>query len=56
MKGKGIKHLHSHGTGDELVRIKVQIPERLTREQERLVKEFQKEAGKKTSFLDRIFG
>ncbi len=55
MKGKGIKHLHSHGTGDELVRIKVQIPEKLTRPQEHLIKEFQKEAGKKTSFFNRIF-
>ena len=29
MKGKGITHLNSHGSGDELVHITVEIPEKL---------------------------
>jgi molecular chaperone DnaJ len=56
MKGKGIQHLNHHGTGDQLVKIKVEIPEKLTKKQEELVKEFDKELGKKKNFLEKIFG
>jgi len=41
MKGKGIRHLHSYGRGDELVKINVEVPTHLTREQERILKEFE---------------
>jgi len=56
MKNKGIPHLNHPGIGDQLVKVKVEIPERLTKKQEELIKEFDKELGKKRSFLDRLFG
>jgi molecular chaperone DnaJ len=56
MRGKGIQHFNHHGTGDQLVRLKVEIPERLTKRQEEIIKEFDKEFGKKKSFLEKIFG
>jgi len=56
MKNKGIQHLNHPGTGDQLVKIKVEIPEKLTKKQETLIKEFDKELGKRKSFLERLFG
>jgi len=44
MKGKGIKHLHGYGRGDELVRINIEVPAHLTKEQERILKEFEKKS------------
>jgi molecular chaperone DnaJ len=55
MKGKGVEHLNRHGVGDELITIKVEIPEKLTRKQEELIKEFDKESGKRKSFFDKLF-
>ncbi len=40
LKGKGIADVHGRGVGDELVRVYVQIPIRLTAEQRRLMEEF----------------
>lgn len=56
LRGKGIKHLHSSGHGDQLVRIKVKIPEKISKKQEELINEFQKHESKKKSFFDKIFG
>jgi len=42
LRGKGIKHLHSYGRGDQYVRLLVKIPERLTSKQKELIKEFEK--------------
>ncbi len=42
MKGKGIKHLHGFGRGDQLVKINIKIPKKLSRKQEKLLKEFDK--------------
>ncbi|HYD03867.1 MAG TPA: molecular chaperone DnaJ [Alphaproteobacteria bacterium] len=56
MKGKGIQHLNSHGSGDQLVRIKVEIPEKLSKKQEELVKQLDKELGKKKSIFEKLFG
>lgn len=55
MNGKGIKHLNHHGSGDELITVKVQIPEKLSKKQEELMKEFAKESGKPKSFFDKLF-
>jgi len=42
LRGKGIKHLHGYGRGDEYVRLLVKIPEKLTPRQKELIKEFEK--------------
>jgi molecular chaperone DnaJ len=55
MKGKGIPHLNHHGVGDELITVKVEIPERLTKRQEDLMKEFDKESGKRKNIFDKLF-
>lgn len=39
IKGKGIPDLHGRGTGNQLVKIIVRIPKKLTREQKNLVEE-----------------
>jgi molecular chaperone DnaJ len=56
MKSKGIPHLNHPGSGDQLVKIKVEIPEKLSKNQEELIKEFDKESGKKKTILEKIFG
>lgn len=40
LKGKGIRSLRGYGYGDELVRIMVEIPSRLSREQKELLRRF----------------
>ena len=42
LKGKGISDLRGYGVGDELVRIHVEIPERLSNEERRLLEEYAK--------------
>jgi molecular chaperone DnaJ len=57
LKEKGIPDLHARGIGDELVRVNVQIPTRLTPEQRRLIEEFAKISGEevnKESFTDKF--
>ncbi|MFQ6092122.1 MAG: molecular chaperone DnaJ [bacterium] len=39
LKGKGIPHLHGYGNGDQLVKVVVWIPTRLTAEEKRLFQE-----------------
>jgi len=47
LKGKGITDLHGRGTGDELVRVNVDIPKRLTTEQRKLMEEFARLSGER---------
>jgi len=49
LRGKGIANVHSHTTGDLLVRVTVLIPTRLTPEQKRLMEEFARASGEETS-------
>ncbi|MCX5695298.1 MAG: molecular chaperone DnaJ [Candidatus Omnitrophica bacterium] len=48
LRGKGIQDLHGRGTGDELVKINVEIPKRLTSQQLKLMEEFARISGEKT--------
>jgi molecular chaperone DnaJ len=49
LKEKGIPDVHGRGTGDELVQVNVEIPNRLTQEQRRLMEEFARISGEKRS-------
>jgi molecular chaperone DnaJ len=58
LNGKGIPDVHGRGRGDELVKVIVEIPRRLSAEQRRLIEEFAKISGEdpdsRESFTDRI--
>jgi len=41
LRGKGVPRLNGRGRGDQYVRVQVKIPKKLSREQKRLLKEFQ---------------
>jgi molecular chaperone DnaJ len=42
LKGKGIPHLHRSGSGDQLVRLVLETPEKLTKQQKKLFEELAK--------------
>lgn len=43
LRGKGMKHVRSFGHGDHYVKINVDVPEKLTREQRNLINEMKKQ-------------
>jgi len=43
LREQGVPHLHSHGKGDEYVRINVVIPEKLNHEQKNIIEEMKEE-------------
>ena len=45
LKGKGIQDLHSRDIGDELVKVDIEIPARLTTQQRQLIEEFARLSG-----------
>ena len=51
MKGEGMPHLGKSGKGDELVRVIVSVPTKLSRRQKELLEELDKEDGKKKGFF-----
>ncbi len=54
MKNKGIPSLHGYGKGSEFVKVIVQTPEKLTKKQKELIKQFDKDIKTKKSFFKRI--
>lgn len=58
LKEKGIPDLRDNSIGDELVRVNVEIPARLTAEQRKIIEEFARVSGEKIdssdSFTDKI--
>lgn len=43
MKGKGLPHMRSYGTGDQYVKITIEVPKSLTKKQKELLKKFDSE-------------
>ncbi|MBD3313180.1 molecular chaperone DnaJ [Candidatus Woesearchaeota archaeon] len=57
LKGKGIPSLRSYGTGDQKVRVIVDVPSKLSKKQKELLKEFDKESRNvNKSFFEKIKG
>ncbi len=57
LKDRGMPDLHGRGTGDELVRVNINIPARLNNEQRRAMEDFARASGElsdKEGFTDRI--
>ena len=59
LKGRGITNLHGQGRGDQIVRVVIQVPRKLTEKQKSLLREFSDLSGEPSfeptrSFVDRI--
>ena len=55
IRGKGIKHLRNSGRGDQMIKVSIQVPNKLNTKQKELLKEFEKITGKANkSFFDKI--
>ena len=59
IKGKGIPYLNGRGTGDLMLKVTVEVPQRLTGEQKELLRAFEASMGEKNyqkrkSFFDKI--
>ena len=60
LKGKGFTDLHGYGRGDELVKIVVETPRRLSARQRELLEEFAKVSGEEVNhplskgFVDKL--
>ncbi len=59
LKGKGIADLQGYGRGDELVRVHIDVPRRLSARQRELLEEYARNGGEEVSpvnkgFLDRV--
>ena len=47
LRGKGFPYLNGRGSGDEILRITVEIPKNLTADQKRMLREFDGTTGEK---------
>ena len=56
MRGKGIESLHSYGTGNQNIKVDVEVPTKLSKRQKELLKEFDKESGKSKTIFEKLFG
>ena len=59
LEGKGIQRLNARGKGDLFVRVRVEVPQKLTGKQKELLRAFDAEVGnkhykEKRSFLDKM--
>ena len=53
LRGKGVPSLRGYGTGDQLVKVQVEVPKKLSRKQKEILEEFDKESA---SMVRGIFG
>lgn len=58
MKGKGMPNLEGYANGDQMVRVEITVPEKMSKKQQELLKEFSKLEKEKPSksFLRRVLG
>lgn len=54
MKGKGIKNLNGYGRGDEIVRVNINIPSKLTSKEKELLKELSKHENFKPKSVQQV--
>ena len=59
LRGKGIQRLNSHGKGDQLIHVTIDIPKNLNEKQKKMLRELEAELGdkhhaKRKSFTDKI--
>jgi molecular chaperone DnaJ len=55
MKDKGIKHMNGVYHGDQLVKVKVKVPEKLSKKEKKIIEELRKlEKNPQKSFIDKI--
>ena len=55
MRDKGIPFLNHVGTGDQMVKVRIEVPEKLTKKQKELIKQLKEEKPSK-SFFKKVFG
>lgn len=55
MRGKGLPEIHGSEPGDQLVKVRITVPEKLTKKQAELIKQLHEEKPS-VSFLKKIFG
>ncbi|MDD5088404.1 MAG: molecular chaperone DnaJ [bacterium] len=55
MRGKGLKSLHSYGTGDELVEIRLQVPKKLSARERALLNELKESENFRAASADKGF-
>ncbi len=54
LKGKGIPSLRGFGTGDQLVKVLVDIPSKVSKKQKELLEEFDKDLKKEKGFFEKV--
>lgn len=54
LKGKGIPSLRGFSTGDQLVKVVVDIPQKLSKKQKELLEEFDKESKRDKGFFEKV--
>lgn len=59
LKGKGIPFVNGHGRGDQILKVTVEVPQKLSAAQKKILKEFEQTSGennypKRKSFFDKI--
>ena len=55
LRGKGIAHLHDYGRGDQLVKVQIDVPNELSSEQKRILKDFAKASERNPGPLAKSF-
>lgn len=55
LRNKGVPHLGDYGRGDQLVKVFVEVPTKLTKDQKRLLKQFAEACGEDTNPMAQFF-